>query len=208
MPYKTIPGATTAEIFKANTPEWPIEVLSLKTDKERAFVCSYCTNGGIGSDAARVAGYGETVKNPDAQYFASTAYRLLGIERIRDAVLALSKRTIRTLAAKAVQTVSEILDDPNHKDRLRAAQAILDRSDPQIQKVDVTHTHKLDVTKESIEYLQHLKSIGASREMLIAEFGELGLSYYEDLLASREDESILDAEFVALPAPTGKEEWG
>lgn len=216
MPRKTIPGLTTTQIFKANQPEWPVEVANLRNDRERAFVTTYCLNGGNGADAARQAGYGDKALRRDPQYFADTAYRLLGIERIRDAVDALSKRTIRTLAPKAVEAVSDILDMPHHKDRLRAADLVLNRIDPAVQKVDVTHTHKLDVTKESLEYLAHLKTIGASRDMLVAEFGELGLTYYEELLAKREN--IIDAEFTALPAPTEatevetaeanqKEEW-
>lgn len=188
---------TTKQLIEAAKPEWPEEVKNLRTDQEKIFVCQYVANGGHGADAVRDA-YGDYPGKPP--YFVSQkAYYLLGKQAIKEAVLALSARSMRMLAPKAIEAVTDILESSHHKDRLKAAGMVLDRTDPTTQKVDITHTHKIDATKESLAYLRHLKAQGAPRDMLIKEFGSLGLEYYEGLLA-KEDEAI-EGEFVELPAP-------
>lgn len=188
-------------LLKDRYPDWPPEVQNLR-EQDRIFVCRYVANGGNGAQAARDARYGEgTLEGkPDLdRYYRQKAYALLGRPHIKEAVIALSNRSMRMLAPKAIEAVSDILEMTHHKDRLKAASMVLDRTDPSVQKVDVQHTHKIDATKESIEFLKHLKANGAPREMLVKEFGALGLEYYESLLA-KEDEAI-EGEFVELPAP-------
>lgn len=208
---------TTKQLLEAAKPEWPPEVQGLR-EQDRIFVCQYVANGGNGAQAARDARYGEgTLEHkPDLdRYFRQKAYTLLGRPHIKEAVLALSARSMRMLAPKAIEAVSDILETEHHKDRLKAASMVLDRTDPSVQKVDVQHTHKIDPTKESIDFLRHLKANGAPREMLVKEFGSLGLEYYEGLLTK--EEAAIEGEFIELPAPETdasgedaideKEEW-
>jgi phage terminase small subunit len=182
------------------TNEWPAEVRGLPSDGERRFVLAYVENGGVGSQAARDAGYsGSTVQSQ-----ASIAYRLLKRERIHDAILAYSKRYLRSLVPTAVNTVKEILEDPTHKDRLKAAREIIDRTDAKISQVNVDHTIHLDPQRDSLEWLKHLKAIDAPRVLLIQEFGEFGLEHYEKLLA-KATANVIEGEFIEIEGPPAQD---
>lgn len=190
-------------IERLNAPpqkDMPPELEGLDA-KEAVFVEAYVTNGGNSAQAARDAGYGE--ENSKALTFARIGYRLLGRDRVRDAVIALSKRAARTLAPKAVSVIRETLDLPvfNARDRLRAATMVLDRTDAVAQKVDVEHTVKFDPVKITIQLIEERKRQGLSRAeiMRLEGFTEWELQHYERLAAK--DAPIIDAEFKELPAP-------
>jgi len=168
--------------------------------KEAAFAEAYVTNGGNAAQAARDAGYGE--EGSKAMTFARIGYRLLGRDRVRDAVIALSKRAARTLAPRAVQVIKETLDGPifNARDRLRAASMVLDRTDAVTQKVDVEHTVKFDPVRITIQLIEERKRQGLSRDeiMRLEGFTEWELQHFERLAAK---DAPIDAEFKVLPAP-------
>ncbi len=179
------------DLAEITANDWPVELRALPDIKERNFVAAYVENGGCASQAAADAGYLGT--NPRS--LASIGYRLLQRERVHEAVIAYSKKVLRSLTPKAINVVKSLLDDVTHKDRLKAAQQILDRSDTKVTQIDQTVTVKFDPQRDSIEYLKHLKSLNAPHEMLLAEFGPLGLEHYENLLAK---EDAIDAEFVEV----------
>lgn len=92
-------------------------------DRERLFVAAFLTNGGKGSDAARVAGYTAP---------AQAAARLLVRERVADAIHKMTRRNLHAALPVAVGTLVELCRDTSApwKDRRAAAEALLklDRS--------------------------------------------------------------------------------
>ena len=76
--------------------------------------------------------------------------------------------------------------DPTHRDHARACAIILDRVDPIETKhlIDVTHRHRT-LDDEALEALKTMHGLNATREQLIAFFGEAGLRRYEGLLAEQ-----------------------
>jgi hypothetical protein len=113
---------TTREIVEGIKKDaWPAELHELADEHERGFVTAYVANGGNGSQAVVEAGY----ECSTAASRASKAYELLGRDRVRDAVIALSKRMTRSLAPLAVKAIREALDGGAMvapRDRLRAAE--------------------------------------------------------------------------------------
>jgi phage terminase small subunit len=170
------------------------------TPKHRRFVVSYCENlekHGRLAAAARAAGYGLA---SEPATVAVIAQQIAHRDDVIAAIKEYSAKQLRQLAPDAVQTVTQILKDPLHKDRLKAANVVLSRADPEIQKVETTVEITGDHKRDALEHLKHLKSIGATREMLEKEFGFSGLGYYEDLLAKDEAAKlpVVDAEFTEI----------
>src|SRR6516165_9530038 len=111
--------------------------------KERTFVDRYLALGGergAGTKAAQLAGY-------SASWSAIAAHRMLRRPRDMRAIEQESKRLVRALGPRAIQVIKEILDDREHKDRLKAARTILERIDPTF--LGVQHQHRVDVAIES-----------------------------------------------------------
>ncbi|HVV79324.1 MAG TPA: hypothetical protein VHD59_06885 [Pseudolabrys sp.] len=191
---------TTREIVESIKKDaWPAELHELADERERAFVAAYVANGGNGSAAVADAGYECTT----AASRASKAYELLGRDRVRDAVIALSKRMTRSLAPKAVRAIQETLEGGAlvaPRDRLRAADMVLSRTDQVANKVDIEHTVKFDPVKITIELIAEQKRQGLSRDEIKRFVGltEWELQHYEQLAAK---DAPIDAEFKELPAP-------
>ena len=187
----------TAELTRG---EWPAEVRDLPTDKMRAFVLYYCTHRN-GARASKEAGY--LPEMADALDHAQNAYKLLHREDVTDAVIAMTRRQLRTLAPEAINALKETLQSPFNKDRVRAAAMVLERTDAPTHKVDVTHTHRFDPIKITLGELARLKRLGANREaiMLALDFqSPFELEHYESLLA-KDSGDVIEAEYVELPAP-------
>jgi phage terminase small subunit len=111
--------------------------------KERTFVDRYLALGGergAGTKAAQLAGY-------PASWAAIASHRMLRRPRVMRAIEEESKRLVRALGPRAIQVIKEILDDREHKDRLKAARTVLERIDPSF--LGVQHQHRVDVTVES-----------------------------------------------------------
>jgi hypothetical protein len=191
---------TTREIVEnIKKDAWPVELHELADERERAFVTAYVANGGNGSQAVIEAGYDCTT----AASRASKAYELLGRDRVRDAVIALAKRMTRSLAPKAVAVIRETLDGGAMvaaRDRLRAADMVLSRTDQVANKVDVEHTVKFDPVKITIELIAEQRRQGLSRDEIKRFVGltEWELQHYEKIAAR---DAPIDAEFKELPAP-------
>jgi hypothetical protein len=106
------------------------------------------------------------------------------------------KLRIRMEGAKAVSAVSQIIANEHHPHRLRGALAVIQRIDPEITRIDQNvKVEVVDQTQLALDYLKHLIEKGATEEFLLNEFGPGGLERYRKLLAARETEKIIDAEF-------------
>ncbi len=134
---------------------------------------------GFRVQAARLAGYTET----SPHNLNSIAQDLLNRQRVIDLISEITRKTIRTSAPQAIAAVHEIMGDPEHRDRLKAANLVLERIDPTIQRLDVNVKHEVvDRDKEMVNYLRKLKALGVSREKLEEELGYSDLPRYERLL--------------------------
>lgn len=91
--------------------------------QQRAFVLAYVLIGGAsGSQAARMAGYGIT---PASTRVA--AYRLTHDEKILAAIREETDKKMKGAVLLGGSVLEEIARDPLHKDRFKAALALMDR---------------------------------------------------------------------------------
>lgn len=92
--------------------------------KQRAFVrAMVMTGGGNHTRAATMAGYGGS--NPES--VRATAYRLAHSPMVLQAIREVADAEIRSNILVGTAVLVEIAQNPHHKDRLKAAQALLDR---------------------------------------------------------------------------------
>jgi phage terminase small subunit len=170
------------------------------TPKHRRFVIAlfeFPKRHGRVAAAARAAGYG---LDSDPDSVAVMGHQISHREDVQKAIAEFALKRVHVNAPDAVAAFEQIMSDPLHKDRLKAASGYLERITPTVQKVEVTHEVVVDHKRDALEHLKHLKSIGATREMLEREFGYSGLGYYEDLLAKEEAAKlpVVDAEFTEV----------
>lgn len=178
--------STAKEIAELTREEWPAEVRDLPTDKMRKFVLHYVSHRN-GARASREAGY--LPETATAEDHAQNAYKILHREDVTNAVIAMTRRQLRQLAPEAINAIKETLQTTFHKDRMRAAAMVLERTDAPVQRVEgkITHTHVLDHEAEALNQLRSLKALGVARDKLIEVFGQFGL---ERLEAKLEPEPI------------------
>jgi hypothetical protein len=152
--------------------------------RERVFIEKYMEFGGgrgAGLPAALAAGFKRS-------YAPFAAHRMLRRPIVARVIEERQKIRLRVLVPKAVDAIEEILDDKGHKDRLKAANQILNRVDPLL----VAHQHAIDVTVKSddeigLKLLRWLRELGASREMMESVFGINGLPLLEEQLDGRQE---------------------
>jgi hypothetical protein len=152
--------------------------------------------------AARLAGFGAKFSS-SPHNVNSIAQALLSQQRIIDLIVEVTKKQIRSSAPEALAAVREIIADSAHRDRLKAAQTILERVEPTMQRVDVNVRHEVvDRDGEAVSYLRKLKSLGVSREKLEEELGFSDLPRYERLLqledAKRAAAPVIDVEYTIV----------
>jgi hypothetical protein len=166
---------------------------------ERAFNLAIC-EGKSGAQAAREAGYGNKDGTSTPETMAKIAYRLLNSTRVVAGLAETAAKLIRSEVPAAIKAVREIVGDKFHKDRLKAANLILERADPTTQKIEVAHSHQVDLTTETLEQLRFLKSLNVGRDKLIEVFGPQGLDRYEQLLIEQDKKSlpVLEADFEVI----------
>jgi hypothetical protein len=153
--------------------------------KERVFIEKFMQLGagrGAGKPAALHAGF-------KPSYAAWAAHRMLRRPTVVREIEQRQKVRLRTLLPKAVDVVEQILDDPQHKDRLKAANQILSRVDPLFGAV--AHQHDVDVRVSiqsgdalALRMLARLRELDAPRGMLERLLGHNDLPRLEALLDS------------------------
>jgi hypothetical protein len=150
--------------------------------------------------AARLAGFGE---DSTPHVLNSIAQTLLAQQRITDLIVEVTRKQIRSSAPEALAAVREIIADPEHRDRLKAAQTILERVEPTMQRIDVSVKHEVvDRDGEAVAYLRKLKELGVSRSKMEDELGYSDLPRYERLLeledAKRVAAPVIDADYTIV----------
>jgi hypothetical protein len=160
---------------------------------------------GFRVQAAKLAGYGKNRRNGQpstAHVLNSIAQDLLSKQKIVDLITEVTKKQIRSAAPEALAAVREIIADPEHRDRLKAASVILERIEPTMQRFDVRVQHQVvDRDAEAVAYLRKLKALGVSREKLEQELGYSDLPRYERLLELEDAKNavpVIDAEYAVI----------
>jgi len=178
--------------------------------REQIFIAKYEEFGGgrgAGTKAALAAGYAE-------RSAAVMSSRLLQREPVRREIEKRQKARLRTLVPKAVDVLEEILDTPEHKDRLKAVGQVLNRVDPAIavtaHQSDISVTVRQESSDElALKALRLLREIGASREMMERVLGCNGLPLLERQLdgqASKPESEPVTIEGEVLEAETDDDE--
>jgi phage terminase small subunit len=153
--------------------------------KERLFVDKYIQLGackGAGKVSAEHAGY-------PASWSRFAAHRMLKNPRVMRAIESESKRLLRALGPKAIHVLSEILDDKEHRDRLKAARTIIERIDPTL--VAHAYAHRVDVTvhdtvEMSLRMLRAMRELHVPREVQRERLGPNIFDQLEAALDSNE----------------------
>lgn len=99
---------------------------ALPTDKMRAFCWCYVQNGGQIGLAAAQAGYGEGSENQ--RIASASGSRLMQNQAILDALEELTWRKLVGMAVPAVGALEVILNNPAHKNYVKAAEMVLERT--------------------------------------------------------------------------------
>jgi hypothetical protein len=153
--------------------------------------------------AVKLAGYGNRSGKPSTPHVLnSIAQDLLGRQRVVDLISEVTRKQIRSAAPEALAAVREIIGDSEHRDRLKAAQTILERIEPTIQRHDVHVRHEIvDRDAEAVAYLRKLKALGVERSKLEQELGFSDLPRYERLLEiedAKNSTPVVDAEYALI----------
>lgn len=116
---------------------------ALPNDKWRQAAIHYAFGSGRHGakiDAVRKAGYEGT---DNALYVLAT--RMFQDHRMLAAIVELTKGEVKALLPAAKRAMTEIINDPGHKDRFAASKTVLDRAGvAEAAEVNVNHTHSLD----------------------------------------------------------------
>jgi hypothetical protein len=101
--------------------------------------------------------------------------------RVMRAIETESKRLVRALGPQAIKVIKEILDDREHKDRLKAARTVLERVDPTF--LGVAHQHHVEVVAESgvetaVRMLQVMRELRVPIEV---QREKIGVNLFEQL---------------------------
>jgi phage terminase small subunit len=175
---------------------------SLANDRQRAFVDALfhvAPGHGAMAAAARMAGYEQSTPH----VLTATANRLMRDPKVQAAIAEETKRRLRASGPQAVVTIQDIMGDPLHKDRLKAAVQVLDRLDPVTQRLEAHHVHEVvDRETELFEAFKAAKEFGASQEKLIELFGFSKVPMLERKLAEQKRREPIDVPFVDVtPEP-------
>lgn len=131
--------------------------MSALNPKQRAFVMAYVENGNANAAAAaRAAGYGgDGTYEQQASTTRVTGWRLVHDKRVLEAIKELAQGYVTAAVYRAMSVLVEIAEDPTHKDRLAAAEKILNRAGMLVvaeQKITVEHR-----TTNRLELLERIK---------------------------------------------------
>lgn len=134
--------------------------MSAISPQQRAFVLAYVEDGTRNaSRAARVAGYGETSPTEEQAKTAAKVggWRLIHTAAILAAIKELAQARLDASAFQAANVLMEIAEDPTHKDRLKAAEMIMNRAGMiVVQESKVVHEHKVERRDSILERIEAL----------------------------------------------------
>jgi phage terminase small subunit len=139
---KRAPRRELAPLEPVDAKDGP-KMLALPTDRHRAFVRAlYTVKPGHGANvkAAKIAGFG--TEQSSASSMATIASRLAHDERVIEAIAEENEKYIRSSAPRAVRALSNLIEDPRHRDHARGIAMVLDRTNPVEQLHLVKHEHE------------------------------------------------------------------
>jgi hypothetical protein len=93
-------------------------------ERQRAFVVAFVVMGESATAAARAAGYLDSGSGS----IRVIAHRLIHDTRVQAAITEEGARRLKGMMPAALQAVQEIVENPQHKNRLNAAFGVLNRS--------------------------------------------------------------------------------
>jgi phage terminase small subunit len=166
--------------------------MSALTTKQQAFIVAIMELGTRDfTRAAAAAGYSEGGSHGALKV---TAFRLAHDPRIQEAMFEFSQRRMNSGGPIAVDVVFEIMTDPTHKDRLKAAQIFLDR----------TGLHAKSEHKVTVEDVSKTDEAMVARFLHLAKQNKMPI---EQIRATLEGTGVvIDADFTVVE-PKIKEEW-
>ena len=181
MPNKLDPALAEA-LAGDGTAEWGPAMKAL-SDRHKAFVLAlYTIRPGYGANvkAAKLAGFGTSKSTPKS--WSVIAATLAHNEKVLAALHEEDQKRIRASAPRAIRALTNLIEDPEHKDHARGIGMVLDRVHPAETRHTVDVVHHVDHDAEAIAQLRMLKQLDVPRAKLEAVFGFTGLSRYERLL--------------------------
>ena len=172
------------------------EAMRQLNERQRAFVRAYVIhppgNGAL-VNSYIAAGYGTPESNRAT--LAKNAHHLSRDPKIIAAVREEAQALLRLGHPEAVNVLYEVMRDGNHKDRVRAAAAILDRADPlqTAHRIDVVHK-QISPEDEMLEEYRAMLKLGVTHEKLREVFGGNTLPRLERRLA--EEARVIDGKVI------------
>jgi hypothetical protein len=142
-------------------------------------VWAYVFGGANGTAAAQAAGYSDA-----SEACKVRAHGLLQRDDIQDAIAALCRKYLFSLAPKAILRLEEMLDNPRHPQHQRAVDSLLNRTGhAEKSAVDVNVEMKVtDRTAEAIATLRHMIELGVPEAKQIEVMGFSGYGRYLRLM--------------------------
>jgi len=151
------------------------------------------------TEAVTVAGFGNAQGTTTPNNMKRIAYSIFHDERMLLALRELGEKHLVNGIPDAIGAVQEILADKDHKDRLRAAQTLLDRAYPLTTHQHLTVEH-IDHDAEAVAQLRILKGLGVAPEKLEQIFGVNGITKFERLLALEDNKRAVAARVIDADA--------
>jgi hypothetical protein len=170
------------------------------TPGRRAFVIAKVHHGMTNAQAAIAAGYSE-------HSASSWGAQLAAREDVKAAMTAECRTIMHVLAPLAIRTVEDVMSDPQHKDRLKAAAMILDRTGLHAVTETHSHTHQhLSEAEMDKRILALCAELGMSpdeaKKMLIApaEFKKNSKGVFEatETISDAEPETAFEPDFTPV----------
>jgi hypothetical protein len=173
-------------------------MLALKDDRERNFVIALF-EAHSAAEAMRIAGY---AVGGTPETHTRMASRKKTLPRIVDAMMEHQRALIRTEGPAALDVVRSVMRDITHKDRLKAAALVLDRTDMAITRQDITVKHEVvDRDAEGVLELRAILSLGPIDRIKLENLFGYGRLMKLEARMSDEDKGklpILTASFVEI----------
>ncbi len=135
----------------------------------------------------------------DRKRLRSYARKLLSNPNVVAAIEELARQRLTLDVPQALETLRQAMADKFGKDKVKAAGMLLDRVLPTKQELTIKAA-PIDHTKMALDHLRHMKELGVSRDVLVREFGEIGLARWEELLAQHEAQRApaIEGEFTIV----------
>jgi hypothetical protein len=137
---------------------------------------------GYGSEirAARAAGW---TGNDDV--LRNAASKALHNQNVQEALREVGGKMIGASAFSAIRQTERIANDPDHRDRLKACLALMDRGGFAVETHHTVTVEHKSLDDQALDALRTMRALKATREQLIDMFGAAGLTRYENMLSEK-----------------------